>query len=77
MSNDFKGYSLFNEVKEPKLRAFNRIQTMVNLNDLFGEKSANEYVVKFTEGERLDMAIMAKWIKDKGMAEVQRTVRGE
>lgn len=75
MENNYKGYSLFNEVKNAKLRAFNRIQTMINLNDLFGEKSATDYVENFDKDSRLDMAIMSKWIKQNGMAEVQREIK--
>lgn len=77
MPSNFKGYSLFEEVKEPKLRAFNRLQAMVNINDLLGENVATDYVNHFDKDGKTDLAVMAAWIKRDGMPSVQRQVRGE
>lgn len=77
MPNNHKGYSLFNEVKDSKLRAFNRLQAMVNINELSGEHAATNYVNNFDDDSKRDLAIMAAWIKRDGMPSVQRQVRGE
>lgn len=74
---DYKGYSLFNEVKDAKLRAFNRVQTMVNINEATGEQQAQHYVECMDDAGKKDMAIMAAWIKRDGQENVIKQIRGE
>lgn len=74
---NFKGYSLFNELKNRKLKAFNRLNTMMNLNNLLGEGAATEYVNHFSKEDKTDLTAVAYWIKKEGMEKVQTTIHKE
>ncbi len=74
---NFKGYSLFNDVRDRKLQSFNRLQTMVNINTNMGEEQATHYVNEFSADEKKDLTAMALWIKQDGLASVQRQIKGE
>lgn len=76
-NNNYKGYSLFVDVKDNRLRAFNRLQAMTNINELLGAHAAEDYVKQVPEVDRIDLAVMAKWIGEAGLPSVQRTLRGE
>ena len=72
MENNYKGYKLFNDIKDVKLRAYNRIRTMMNINEAMGEQQAEHYVESFSELGKKDMAVMAAWIKRDGLENVSK-----
>jgi hypothetical protein len=74
VENNYKGYSLFNDIEDRKMRAFNRVVTMVNINDDLGEDDANIYIQSVESNSQRDMAIMAKWIGVDGRESVRKQI---
>lgn len=66
MENNFKGFPLHNEVDNNMQRSFNRLNTALNINDALGENEAGLYFEEFDQKARLEIVLMAKYIKEQG-----------
>lgn len=66
MADNFFGYGLFNEVDEPKLRAWNRIQVLDNILLDLSEKHAKEYLNKFDDNDKAQMYLLLNYAKVHG-----------
>jgi len=73
--NNYKGYSLFNDVENKKLQAYNRVVTMFNVicdvsakmsSKSKGEVEGTTYADHFTDSEKLAMKEMAKIVQEQG-----------
>ena len=70
--NYYKELSLFNNIKSPGHRAWNRLMTVTNLKDQGRDRDATGYLEKLGE-EQIVVAMLVQAIKKKGL----ETVRAE
>lgn len=74
MSN-LKGYSDFNDVTNDLLQAWNRAETIVNINDAKGNDSAQEYIDQFTADEQMKIKILLMAVSHHGRDAVYKKVQ--
>jgi len=72
--NNFKGYSSFTEVKNPVLRAWNRLNTIYNMKEQGGNGLALRYAKQFNKAETLQIYVMGLEVKNKGYENVRREI---
>lgn len=76
--NEFKGYSLFRDVTQPTLQAWNRCNVLTTITDTHGKGVAEAYADLLTEADRIKMVFMFGYVKqhgwDKVNAEISREV---
>lgn len=75
--SDYNGYSQFNCVKEPQLRAFNRYQVVCNLKDLGKDDMAKGYLDSLTPIGRAAVVAIAIAVKQGGLEKVQARITRE
>ena len=63
-------FPMYYEITDPAIRAFNRLQVILSICKTFEYDYVEEYTAGLSEDDRLDIAIMTKWIKQCGMDEV-------
>lgn len=73
-NNNYKGYSLFNEVESKSLRTYNRCVTASNIKQARGEQAAKDYVEHFSELERKRMFAMFNYILAIGAETVKKQI---
>lgn len=77
MSNNsetpYKEHSLFNNIKNPSHKAWNRLLTVTNLHDQGRNNDAKNYIEKLDKEGQAAMGLLALAIKKKGL----ETVRAE
>lgn len=74
MTNEVKGYSLFNDIKNPAIRTWNRCAVMFNINSDHGQELAAEYASKLDNASMLQMKAMYKYIEVKGYENVRSEI---
>lgn len=72
--NNFKGYSLFTEVEDKIVQAFNRWNILSNLHENNLDHLGLEYIEQLPEYDRMRLALMSEYIKRKGLEETKREV---
>lgn len=76
--NEYLGYPLFNKVRKPNLRTFNRVNTFLNIKDRHGSVPANRYLQKIDREGQIDIYKMMKQVNEIGFEQVRRDLnRGE
>jgi|TARA_R110000868_G_scaffold2827_2_gene19587 hypothetical protein len=71
MQNNYKGYSLFNDVEDASLRTWNRCTVMCNGSVDQGDEFAEEYGECLSEVDRLQVVAMMHYINVKGTEAVR------
>lgn len=74
MKNDYRGYSLFRDVDNPTLRAWNRCAVLFNIEEDLGEGSSAGYAATLTDAERMAVITMFVHIKEVGYENAKREV---
>ena len=74
MTDNYKGYPTFNNVEDYKLQAYNRLTTMLNVNQDIGPDDAARYVELFDKKGKLNLALMAKWVQQEGRENVRKKI---
>lgn len=75
--NSYKGYSLFNDVEDKALQAWNRFVVMMNiLSDTKSEQESTNYVNHFTDEEKISIKETGRMIREQGVAAVRATING-
>lgn len=77
MENNFKGFSLFNDIKSRKLAAYNRLQTMIQIEGDLGYDLAKKYAEKLTDAQRADVLFLGEMAKKFGMEEIKKIISKE
>lgn len=72
--NSYKGVSLFNDVENRKLRAWNRVAAMLNFVGTHSEKEASNYANHFDEQAKREMKATGALIKHMGYAAARKTI---
>jgi hypothetical protein len=71
MTNSYKGYSLFNDVADTTIRAWNRCRVSFNINQL---GLTEEYIKNINTEGKEEMADMFGLIKEMGYDQTRRKV---
>lgn len=74
VEDEFSGISLFAEVGDPTTRAYNRYQVVSNLREAGLPNLAVDYISQLDVRDRLALAMMAEYIKRKGVEETARVI---
>lgn len=75
MSNSesmYREFSLFNDVEDSGLKAWNRLHTVNNLKEMGRRRDAAGYLDKLDEAGRAGVGLLLLAIKKKGIETVQR-----
>ena len=69
-------YSTFDEIRDPTLRTWNRLNVMFNMKEVFGPQSqmSLNYLKKFSQGDRVLLAKMAIDIGKNGYENTRREI---
>lgn len=70
----YKGYSLFDTVDDKVLQAFNRWNVLSNMTQNGMDHIGLEYIEQLGEYDRMRLAMMAEYIKRKGVEETKREI---
>ena len=68
--DNFFGHSLFNDIENAKLQAYNRLQMVNNLRKSKGLVFTRDYISKISQPHRTNMMVMAADVKMRGMKPV-------
>ncbi len=66
-------YGNFNEIRNPTLRSWNRINTYLNIKERFGKVVAMNYLKKFKKKDLFSIFTMMKRIDEEGFENVRRS----
>jgi len=75
--SEFLGYPLFNNVRNPVLRAYNRANIYINIKERHGSVPAERYLKKFDRNGLLSLFTMMKRINTDGYEQTRRNVMRE
>jgi len=70
-NNEYRGYSLFNDVEDAALRTWNRCVILFNLNKDHGENFVQEYGDMLCKKDKMMMMAMYQYIAVKGVDAVK------
>lgn len=71
---EFNGYSLFTDVINPTIRAWNRANTVYNIKERHGDKVASNYVAKLERTEQLAIFSTMMTVARDGYENVRRSI---
>lgn len=71
---DFKGYSFFDEINNPVIKAWNRLNTIYNMKEQGGNAIATKYAASFDKFEMVQIATLAMAIERDGYENVRRSI---
>ena len=72
--NQYKGYSLFNDVSNKRIQAYNRMVVSFNIySDLKNDVDVQKYASHFSGEEYRLMIEMGELVKEKGVAAAKAT----
>jgi hypothetical protein len=75
--NEFKGYSLFSEIENKMLRAYNQWNVISNLTQNGYQELAYEYLNTLPQEDKVGLTIITTYIKMKGLEETKREIIAE
>ncbi len=71
---EFHGYSLFTDVINPTIRAWNRANTIYNIKERHGDKVASNYVSKLERNDQLAVFSTMMTVARDGYENVRRAI---
>ncbi len=72
---NINNYSLFNEINNPALRAWNRMEMALSISEDLSDGMAEAYLNRLDENEQMQVFVLASAIKARGDKEsVKRDV---
>lgn len=77
MTNKFKGQSLFNDVKNKELQAWNRCAVFFNLFGAQGKLEAQLYAAQFNDDDKKALLAMFNRVKEEGYTTTRNAVVGQ
>lgn len=72
--SEFHGYSLFTDVINPTIRAWNRANTVYNIKERHGDTVASNYVAKFPKLEQAAIYSTMITVAKDGYENVRRSI---
>jgi hypothetical protein len=73
MTKNFNGYEFFNEVRNPNLRSYNRVNTFLNIRERHGPVIAHRYLEKFDRASKISMFKMVSDMATVGFENYRRS----
>lgn len=73
-TKDYKGYDLFMDVQDDLLQAWNRANTIANINDKLGAEDADNYHKSYGNVERMKVEMLLAMVSSSGKEEVQKRI---
>ena len=72
--NEFKGYSLFSEIENKMLRAYNQWNVISNMTQNGYKELAYDYLNTLPQEDKVGLTIITTYIKMKGLEETKREI---
>ncbi len=72
--NEFFGFSLFNDVLNPSIRAWNRANTIYNIKERHGNSVATKYVKLLPKSEQLSVYTVMVLVAKEGYENIRREI---
>ena len=72
--NEFMGYSLFEDILNPTIRAWNRANTVYNIKERHGNVVASRYVSKFDKLSAFAIYSIMATVEKDGYETVRRVI---
>lgn len=73
--DEFKGYPTFDEIRNPILRNWNRINVIFNMKEMFKNNDmVSRYMKKFNHDDQIAIGRLAIKIKKTGYENVRREI---
>lgn len=72
--NEFMGYSLFEDILNPSIRAWNRANTVYNIKERHGSVVASKYVSKFDKHAMFAIFTVMATVERNGYENVRRQI---
>lgn len=73
--NQFRGFTLFNDIENADVQAWNRMQMYLNIFKDHSREMADAYIRQIDEVSRKRMQKMQETIKEEGYSVVQRRIQ--
>ena len=73
MSN-FNGYSLFNEIRNVTLRAYNRANTYINIKERHGPVVGMRYLKKLDRANKIEVYKVMQAVHRQGFEQTRRNI---
>ncbi|AUR99343.1 hypothetical protein NVP1264O_31 [Vibrio phage 1.264.O._10N.286.51.F2] len=73
-AKDYKGYDLFTELEDDLLQAWNRANTIANINEKLGAEDADAYHKSYGNVERMKVEMLLSMVSASGKEEVQKRI---
>ncbi len=67
-------FPTFDEILDPKLRAWNRINMIFNIKELIGNDIATEYVKQFDRADKVAIFVLGNTIVIRGYENTRREI---
>ncbi len=74
MTNEYKGYPLFNDVSDDLLRAWNRMRIAANIMQDVGDDNSKEYLENFNDTDLMQIELLALMASIHGEEEIQKQI---
>jgi hypothetical protein len=72
--NEFMGYSLFEDIINPAIRAWNRANTVYNIKERHGNVVATKYVSKFDKNGKFAIFSVMALVEREGYENIRREI---
>ena len=77
IENEFNGFSMFDEVENVVLQAYNRSLMVFNIRSLHGQPLAGEYLDQFSDPDKARILALVLHIQKHGQAETHRMINND
>lgn len=74
MNNEFMGYPLFINIRNPNLRAYNQANMYMNIRDRHGTVPAERYIKKLDRNGMLAVFTMMRRFHEDGYEQTRRDI---
>jgi hypothetical protein len=71
---NFNGYAVFDYVKNPTLRTYNRINVYLNVKERHGNDVGKNYLKQFNRNEQLEIFSMLRQMAEIGYEQFRRNL---
>ena len=71
------GYSTFQDIENPMLRAWNQYNILCNLNEANLLGIGNSYIEALSKRDRLGLFVMLEYVKEKGVENTRQEIISE
>lgn len=73
-AKEYKGYDLFMDVQDDLLQAWNRANTIANINEKLGAEDADAYHKSYDNVGRMKVEMLLAMVSHSGKEEVQKRI---